>query len=107
VVQKMVDADEAGVMFTSHPTTGDNVTIIEAAWGLGESVVSGTVSPDTYMINNKNFEIQQKKIATKNTMIIRDPKTHKNKKLDVPEKKKNAQVLSDDTIIRLAKLGQL
>jgi pyruvate,water dikinase len=107
VVQKMVEAEEAGVMFTSHPTTGDNVTIIEAAWGLGESVVSGTVSPDTYMINNKNFDIQQKKIATKKTMIIRDPKTHKNNKLDVPENKKNAQVLSDDTIIRLAKLGQL
>jgi len=107
VVQKMVDADEAGVMFTSHPTTGDNVTIIEAAWGLGESVVSGSVSPDTYIINNNNFDIQQKKIATKQTMIIRDKKTRKSKKIDVPDNKKNIQVLPDELIVQLTKLGQL
>ncbi len=107
VVQKMVDADEAGVLFTSHPTTGDDITIIEAAWGLGESVVSGAVSPDTYIINNKNMDIQQKKIATKQTMIIRDKKTRKSKQLDVPENKKNIQVLPDDIIIKLTQLGQI
>jgi pyruvate,water dikinase len=107
VVQKMVDAEEAGVLFTNHMTTGENVTIIEAAWGLGESVVSGAVSPDTYIVDNKSYEIKQKKIATKQTMIIRDKKTRKNKKMDVPENKKNAQVLPDDIIVKLAKLGQI
>lgn len=107
VVQKMVDAEEAGVMFTNHMTTGENVTIIEAAWGLGESVVSGAVSPDTYLIDNKTFEIKQKKIATKQTMIIRDKKTRKNKQIEVPENKKNVQVLPDDIIVKLAKLGQI
>lgn len=107
VVQKMVDAEEAGVLFTNHMTTGENVTIIEAAWGLGESVVSGAVSPDTYIVDNKAFEIKQKKIATKQTMIIKDKKTRKNKKIDVPENKKNAQVLPDDIIVKLAKLGQI
>ena len=107
VVQKMVDADEAGVMFTSHPTTGENVTIIEAAWGLGEAVVSGTVSPDTYIIDNKNDTIKQKKIATKQLMFIRDKKTRKTTKIDVPEDKKNIQVLPDALIIKLSQLGQL
>jgi pyruvate,water dikinase len=107
VVQVMVDAEEAGVMFTSHPTTGEDVTIIEAAWGLGESVVSGAVSPDTYMVNNKDFSIMQKKVATKQTMIVRDRKTRKSKQVEVPEDKKNAQVLPDDIILRLAKLGQI
>jgi pyruvate,water dikinase len=107
VVQKMVDADEAGVMFTNHMTTGEDVTIIEAAWGLGESVVSGAVSPDTYLVDNKTFEIRQKKIATKQTMIVRDKKTRKSKQLAVPENKKNVQVLPDDVIVKLAKLGQI
>jgi len=47
VVQTMVDAEKSGVMFTSHPSTGDPRIIVEAAWGLGEAVVAGAVSPDT------------------------------------------------------------
>jgi pyruvate,water dikinase len=105
VVQKMVDADTAGVMFTSHPTTGENVEIIEAAWGLGEAVVSGSVSPDTYVV--RDGRIAQKKIATKQIMIIRDPKTRKTKKIDTPEEKKNAQVLTEDEITMLSKLGKI
>jgi pyruvate,water dikinase len=105
VVQKMVDADSAGVMFTRHPTTGDNIEIIEAAWGLGEAVVSGSVSPDNYVI--RDGKIIQKKIATKQIMIIRDPKTRKTKKIDVPKDKKNAQVLTEDEIMKLADLGRI
>lgn len=105
VVQKMVDADEAGVMFTSHPTTGDKIEIIEAAWGLGESVVSGSVSPDNYVV--KDGKLVQKKIATKQVMVIRDKKTRKTRHMDVPEDKKNAQVLTEDEILRIAKLGKL
>ncbi len=105
VVQKMVDADSAGVMFTSHPTTGENMEIIEAAWGLGESVVSGSVSPDNYVV--KDGKIIQKKIATKQIMIIRDKKTRKTKKIDVPEDRKNVQVLSEDEIHKLSTLGKI
>ncbi|WP_424358846.1 phosphoenolpyruvate synthase [Methanocella sp. MCL-LM] len=105
VVQKMVDADAAGVMFTHHPTTGENVAIIEAAWGLGESVVSGSVSPDNYEV--RSGRVSKKKIATKQIKIIRDPRTRKTVKLDVEEAKKNVQVLADDQILRLAKLGNI
>ncbi|HUL62351.1 MAG TPA: phosphoenolpyruvate synthase, partial [Methanocella sp.] len=105
VVQKMVDADSAGVMFTRHPTTGEDLEIIEAAWGLGESVVSGSVSPDNYVV--RDGKIVNKKIATKEIMIIRDKKTRKTKKIDVPADRKNAQVLAEDQIVKLAKLGKL
>ncbi|HMK45515.1 MAG TPA: phosphoenolpyruvate synthase [Methanocella sp.] len=105
VVQKMVDADAAGVMFTRHPTTGDDIEIIEAAWGLGESVVSGSVSPDNYEV--RRGKLVKKKIATKQIMIIRDPKTRKTKRIDVSEDRKNAQVLTEDEINRLAKLGTI
>ncbi|MFZ3382912.1 MAG: PEP/pyruvate-binding domain-containing protein, partial [Candidatus Methanoperedens sp.] len=54
VVQMMVDAEKAGVMFSSHPSTGEPLTIIEGAWGLGETVVSGSVSPDYYMVDRNS-----------------------------------------------------
>ena len=54
VVQEMVNAEKAGVMFTVHPSTGDEKILIEAAWGLGEAVVSGTVTPDTIWVDKEN-----------------------------------------------------
>jgi len=54
VVQQMVEAEKSGVMFTSHPSTGEKQVIIEAAWGLGEGVVSGSVTPDNYVIDRAN-----------------------------------------------------
>jgi pyruvate,water dikinase len=50
VVQHLVQADAAGVLFTRHPATGARERLIEAAWGLGESVVSGAVVPDAYRL---------------------------------------------------------
>lgn len=51
VVQRLVDADCAGVLFTRNPTTGARERLIEAAWGLGESVVSGSIVPDSYRLD--------------------------------------------------------
>jgi pyruvate,water dikinase len=51
VVQRLVDADRAGVLFTRNPTTAARERLIEAAWGLGESVVSGAVVPDSYRLD--------------------------------------------------------
>ncbi|MGB7571760.1 MAG: PEP/pyruvate-binding domain-containing protein, partial [Methanothrix sp.] len=49
IVQKMVDSEKSGVMFSSQPSTGEPLVVIEGAWGLGESVVSGSVSPDNFV----------------------------------------------------------
>ena len=50
VVQRLIDADKAGVLFTKNPMTGDDERVIEAAWGLGEVVVAGMVTPDRYRV---------------------------------------------------------
>ncbi len=107
VVQMMVDAEKAGVMFSSHPSTGEPITIIEGAWGLGETVVSGSVSPDYYVVDKKSRNIKERKIATKNVMHTKDPKTGKTIDIPVPADKKNAKVLDDDEILKLVEFGDL
>lgn len=69
VLQRMVRADRAGVMFTRCPMSGDDVRVIEAAWGLGESVVSGTVDPDRYHLARggsvRSISLGDKEIAVR------------------------------------------
>lgn len=107
IVQMMVDSEKAGVMFSSQPSTGEPLVVIEAAWGLGESVVSGSVSPDNYVVDRKTKEIVNRYIATKEIMINRDPKTHKTTTTKVPAKKKEATVLTDTEILELTKYGEI
>ena len=106
VVQEMVNAEKAGVMFTVHPSTGEEQILIEAAWGLGEAVVSGTVTPDTYWVDKKTGKVFNCNISEKNTMFIKDPEAGKTVQLDVPEDLKNKRVLSDEEIAALTKLGK-
>ena len=89
----MVDAVKAGVMFTKHPTTGADISLIEAAWGLGEGVVSGNVTPDTYEVG-LNGKPESVRIASKETRYIRG-KTDKTIVEPVPANKKTDHVLSD------------
>jgi len=106
VVQKMVNSDKSGVMFTSNPTTGAPEAIIEGSWGLGEAIVSGSVSPDTYRIDRKTREIQAL-IATKTVMVVKDPKTGETLKKEVPPDMQDKRVLSDTELYRLLDLGEL
>jgi pyruvate,water dikinase len=106
VVQQMVDADKAGVMFTSHPSTGAPQTILEAAWGLGEAVVSGSVSPDNYVVDRATGEVEEVTVADKKVQCIKDPETGETAEVEVPEDERNARVLDDDEIARLVELGR-
>ncbi|MBS3815118.1 MAG: phosphoenolpyruvate synthase [Hadesarchaea archaeon] len=107
LIQKMVDADKAGVLFTSHPSTGDpDKEVIEANWGLGETVVSGSVTPDTYVVDKETGEILKATIGSKEAMTIRDPKTRKTIEEPTPEEKRKAQVLDEDDAKMLAELGR-
>jgi pyruvate,water dikinase len=106
VVQRMVDAEKSGVMFTSHPSTGDDRIIIEAAWGLGEAVVSGSVSPDNYVIDRGTGEIIEETIADKKTMMIKDPETGETVEREVEADRREARVLDSDEIERLIELGE-
>jgi pyruvate, water dikinase len=107
IVQKMVDSEKSGVMFSSQPSTGEPLVVIEAAWGLGESVVSGSVSPDNYVVDRTNKAIVSRFIAAKEIMIIRDPKTQKTVTIKVPPEKREAVVLTDGEIMELARYGEI
>jgi len=106
VVQQMIDAEKAGVMFTSHPITGEPETIIEGSWGLGEAIVSGSVSPDKFVFNQRMGRIVDQLIATKKIAIVANGRKG-TKLIDLPEKKQTIASLSDDEVKRLAEFGKI
>ncbi|MFP9191986.1 phosphoenolpyruvate synthase [Natronosalvus vescus] len=105
VVQQMVDAERSGVMFTSHPSTGEPTMIIEAAWGLGEAVVSGAVSPDNYVVTREDGSIDAT-VADKKVMHVRDEETGDTVERPVPDERRNERVLSADAVASLVDLGE-
>ena len=107
IVQKMVDSEKSGVMFSSQPSTGEPQVVIEAAWGLGESVVSGSVSPDNYVVDRSKKTVLSKFIAAKEIQILRDPKSLKTVTIKVPAKKREAVVLTDNEILQLAGYAEI
>lgn len=111
VVQKMVNSETSGVMFTANPVTNDRSEImINGAWGLGEAVVSGSVSPDEYIVEKGTWKIKEKYIAKKEVMVVRNPETGRGtvfvKVADFlgPEYVEK-QVLTEEQIIEVAKIG--
>ena len=106
VVQQLVHSEKAGVMFTSHPVTGESMTIIEGSWGLGEAVVSGTVSPDNYIFDQRTGKVVDRRIARKLVEIVSDG-TKGTKVIEVSLSRQEAQVLSDEEVARLAMFGRI
>jgi pyruvate,water dikinase len=106
VVQRMVAADKSGVMFTSHPSSGEAQIIIEAAWGLGEAVVSGSVSPDNYVFDRETDELVETTVADKKVMMEKDESTGETVEREVPEDRRNVQVLDESEVEALVELGE-
>lgn len=105
-VQKMVDAKVAGVTFTINPVTGEpNQIVTESTWGLGESVVSGAITPDNYITDKNTLEIISKKIAKKTVEYVRDSKTGKTNRLNVPIERQGQSSLTDEEIVKLTELA--
>ena len=105
VVQRMVDSDASGVMFTADPATGDRGTmVIEAAYGLGEVVVGGQVAPDTYVVSKDGPRIVQVHVGTKAEKIVRGPDGH-DQRLPVPADEQGRRVLDDEAVLDLARMG--
>ena len=73
VVQKMIQSDVSGICFTVHPVTEDkNQIIIEAGWGLGEAIVSGSITPDSYVINKQDWSIMDINISDQAKQLLRN-----------------------------------
>lgn len=108
IVQSMVDSDTAGVLFTANPVSKEKGEIvIEANWGLGESVVSGKSMNDYFVLGKANHEIRQKRIAMKTVMVVMDDaKGFDRCERDVPEEKSKLPTLSEQQLHELAQLGE-
>jgi len=103
IIQKMVDSNKSGIIFTKNPNNQDNHIIIQAIWGLGEGAASKIITPDEYTLN-KDLEIMDIKVAEKEIAITRDSS---GSKITVPlrEEKSKQQVLTKKEIIKLARLA--
>lgn len=105
VVQKMVDSEISGITFTVHPVTEDqNHMIIEAGYGLGESIVSGSITPDSYVIDKKDELILDVSIQKQEKMMIIKSAKGGLKWSKVPKAKQEKQKLSGPKIMELAEL---
>ncbi len=104
-VQKMIDSQCSGVMFTLDVRNGDESKImIEGSWGLGEFIVQGIVTPDNFVVDKKTLKIIEKHVSKKEVMLV-NKKTGGTVKKKVPKEKQTKPVLDDSEIIQLAKYG--
>jgi phosphoenolpyruvate synthase/pyruvate phosphate dikinase len=103
IVQRMIQSEVSGVAFSVHPVTQDkNQIIIEAGFGLGEAVVSGAITPDSYVVEKKENSLLSKSVEFQKRMLVRSRKGG-NKWQELTRAKGERQVLADKHILELSK----
>ena len=112
-VQQMVQSETSGVMFTVDPISNDhNKVVIEAAFGLGEAVVGGLVSPDHYEVDKRSEEILERQVFVQDRQLMRspdgrlDPEHGANVWQDLSESDGSAAKLGDADIVELSVIGK-
>jgi pyruvate,water dikinase len=111
-VQKMVQSERSGVMFTVEPVTSDRSKItVEAIAGLGEALVSGETSPDMYIVDKESLRILEKHIAVQDTQLARSASGAGKGLADiswqpVPDAVRGSQKLTDEEIVKVAEIGK-
>ncbi len=106
-VQLMVDARVAGVMFTLNPVSGDPSSIaIDASYGLGVTVVSGDVTPDSFLVSKVTREITRSVIGEKAVECVADTGLGSTVVRDVDQDRRRRPSLEPDEVLRLAELGR-
>ena len=104
VVQRMVEAEAAGVMFTANPTNGRrDELVLSAAWGLGESVVGGSVTTDDLVVEKAGLRVASRTTADKAVMTVYAQE--RTAEVPVPADRRRAPVLDDKAAAVLAELG--
>jgi len=109
-VQRMVQSQASGVMFTVEPVTSDKQKIVvEAVLGLGEAIVSGEVTPDLFIIDKDELRIVSKKINKQEWRLIKNPDAsnkHLNIKDPIPANLQSSPKITDEDVIKLATIGK-
>ncbi len=104
LVQHMAPADVSGVVFSADPVTGDrNHAVVTASWGLGESIVGGTVTPDTWIVQKDSREIVERVVGDKRRMTVAVPDG--SREVDVPRLLRLLPSLTDDQIREMVDLA--
>ena len=105
VVQKMVNAEKSGVLFTVNPATGNmSHIVIEAAWGLGELIVQGDVRPDRYVVDKSSMRLLERAVNHKDFALVRTA-TGATERVALDDAKASQRVLSDQEVRRIAELA--
>lgn len=108
IVQRMVNAKCAGVMFTLNPVNGDpSKIVIEGAWGIGEGVVSGNVTPDRFVVDKIILEVNERNISCKTLKYVYDPDENKAVYKEVPSEHQRKCCLEEKEIMELVRLAKL
>ncbi len=100
IVQKMINSDKSGVMFSKNPVKNNDEILIEAVFGQGEGIVSGTIKPDQYTLN-RNFEVLEEHVADKKLAIVRTA-SGETKTVTLTPEKSNKRVLKTHELKQLA-----
>lgn len=104
VVQELVPAEVAGILFTANPLTGArDQMMINAAWGLGEAIVGGLVTPDTFVINKQTGAIESQDIGDKELMTV--PLAEATREEPVPPEKRKQPALQPQQCAELTRTG--
>ncbi|WP_217493380.1 PEP/pyruvate-binding domain-containing protein [Haladaptatus sp. W1] len=126
VVQPMVDATAAGVLFSADPTTGNrHVSSVDASFGLGESIVAGDVTPDHALVDTRTDEVLEYTVGTKTVAVelhkdstasegtrkigteqTRAAETSGTERVELPSDRQESRVLTDDQLRTLVRLGE-
>jgi pyruvate,water dikinase len=105
VVQELVPADAAGILFTADPRTGAReMMVVNAAWGLGDSIVGGHVTPDTFIVNARTGVVESQEISDKAVMTLRVPEG--TREGPVPADQRQRASLSRRQVVALAAFGR-
>jgi len=107
VVQKMINSTKSGIMFSINPVTNNmDEIVIEAGFGLGEAIVSGSVTPDNYIVDKQTMNIAQKNIKRQEWMFITDINLGRTVKKTLSQERGSQQKLTDQEIIKLASFAK-
>ncbi|MHB1653577.1 MAG: PEP/pyruvate-binding domain-containing protein [Desulfitobacteriaceae bacterium] len=107
VVQRMINSEKAGVMFTVNPINKkSNSVVIEAVWGQGEAAVSGVVTPDSYIVSKDSFTIENEFIPIKESIIVQSESKRGVQEKQLPPEKAAQRVLEEGEIHTLVDYGK-
>jgi pyruvate,water dikinase len=105
VIQEMVQSEVSGIAFSVHPITQDtNELIIEAGYGLGEAIVSGKVTSDSYTVTKNNYEVIDKYISKQDKKLVLSPEFKKNEWMNILMSEAESQKLTEEQIKELSDL---